>query len=120
MDFATEHLGPRALANKEFLPDLEQTMALVMFPHDDKLRPELKALLSPDLRRKTATKVNEAVLLRQNQRRESAIRQLVRMRAWAESSARNKKKDVPEKLELGLDNNGDGSGESGPEPMITT
>lgn len=118
LDFATKKLAPRAATNREFLDDLEQTMALLIFPHDS-LQPELAALLSSDLRRSTATKVNEAVLLRQNQRREAAIRQLVRMRAWAESTARMHKKDLPESIELGL--NADNlEYESGHEAMITT
>jgi hypothetical protein len=120
LDFATKKLAPRAAANRDFLTDLEQTMSLIIFQHDS-LKPELKALLSSDLRRTTATKVNEAVLLRQNQRREAAIRQLVRMRAWAETSARSKKKDLPESVELGLNAEGNESGEGGShEPMITT
>ncbi|KAH6632787.1 CTLH/CRA C-terminal to lish motif domain-containing protein [Chaetomium tenue] len=117
--FATENLGPRAAANREFLNDLEQTMSLIIFPLD-KLKPELARLLSPDLRRNTATKVNEAMLVRQNQRREAAIRQLVRMRAWAETSARSKKKDLPKSIELGLNTDNSEPGESGLEPMITT
>lgn len=96
-------------------------MALVIFPHDKNLRPELASLLSPDLRRTTAARVNEAMLLRQNQRREAAIRQLVRMRAWAETSARAKKKDLPESIELGLNaSNVEGTGEDDNEAMITT
>ncbi|KAL2158669.1 hypothetical protein VTH06DRAFT_4151 [Thermothelomyces fergusii] len=123
LEFATKNLGPRAAANREFLEDLEQTMALVIFPHDKNLRPELASLLSPDLRRATAARVNEAMLLRQNQRREAAIRQLVRMRAWAETSARAKKKDLPDSIELGLkadSSEGAGAGEGDHEAMITT
>lgn len=119
LEFATKKLAPRAATNRGFLLDLEQTMALLIFPHDN-LQPELAALLSSDLRRTTATKVNEAVLVRQNQRREAAIRQLVRMRAWAENSARLKKKDLPETIELGLNADNMNHGESGQEPMITT
>ncbi|KAL1838321.1 hypothetical protein VTJ49DRAFT_2811 [Mycothermus thermophilus] len=120
VEFATKNLGPRAAAHREFLPDLEQTMALIIFPHD-KLRPELAALLSSDLRRNTAAKVNEAVLARQNQRREAAIRQLVRMRAWAETSARSDKMDLPETLDFGLNAEGTESRtDSGHEPMIMT
>ncbi len=118
LDFATKKLAPRAATNRDFLNDLEQTMALLIFPHDS-LQPELAALLSSDLRRMTATKVNEAVLLRQNQRREAAIRQLMRMRAWAETSARRNKKDLPESIELGL-NADNMEYESGHEAMITT
>lgn len=94
-------------------------MSLIIFPLD-KLKPELARLLSPDLRRNTATEVNEAMLVRQNQRREAAIRQLVRMRAWAETSARSKKKDLPESIELGLNADNSEPNESGLEPMITT
>ncbi|KAJ4294740.1 hypothetical protein N0V88_004974 [Collariella sp. IMI 366227] len=119
LDFASKKLAPRAKTNRGFLNDLEQTMALLIFPHDS-LEPELAALLSSDLRRTTATKVNEAVLLWQNQRREAAIRQLVRMRAWAETSARSKKKDLPETIELGLNVDSMDSGDNGHEPMITT
>ncbi|KAK3391103.1 CTLH/CRA C-terminal to lish motif domain-containing protein [Podospora didyma] len=123
LDFATNKLAPRAATNSEFLRDLEKTMALLIFPHDN-LQPELAQLLHSDLRRNTAIKVNEAVLVRQTQRREAAIRHLVRMRAWAESSARSKKKDLPERIELGL--NGDDNDfhdvihANGHEPMITT
>jgi hypothetical protein len=120
LDFATHKLAPRAGSNRDFLKELEKTMSLIIFPHNN-LKPELKALLSSDLRRTTATQVNEAVLIRQNQRREAAIRELVRMRAWAETSARNKKKDLPETMVLGLSAEGGESGEGGlHEPMITT
>ncbi|KAK4125422.1 hypothetical protein N657DRAFT_642139 [Parathielavia appendiculata] len=119
LEFASKKLAPRAASNRDFLNDLEQTMSLIIFSHDN-LKPELRALLSSDLRRTTAAKVNEAVLLRQNQRREAAIRQLVRMRAWAETSVRGKKKDLPESIELGLNADGAEYGESGHEPMITT
>lgn len=98
-------------------------MCLIIFPHD-KLKPELAALLSSDLRQNTAAQVNEAMLVRQNQRREAAIRQLVRMRAWAETSARSKNKDLPASIELGLNaDNMDADNmqyEGGHEPMITT
>lgn len=119
VEFATMKLGPRAATNRDFLRDLEQTMALIFFPHD-KLQPELAALLSSDLRRSTAAKVNEAVLLRQTQRREAAIRQLVRMRTWAENSARSKKTDLPESIELGLNADSMDFNDGGHEPMITT
>ncbi|KAK5658216.1 hypothetical protein OQA88_2191 [Cercophora sp. LCS_1] len=118
LDFATKKLAPRAALNKEFLKDLEKTMALLIFPHES-LAPELDALLRSDLRLNTATKVNEAILERQARRREAAIRQLVKMRAWAENSARAKKKDLPDRIELGLYGEDDYN-ENGHEPMITT
>ncbi|KAK0714791.1 CTLH/CRA C-terminal to lish motif domain-containing protein [Lasiosphaeris hirsuta] len=119
LDFATKKLAPRAAMNQDFLKDLEKTMALLIFPHDN-LAPELGALLRSDLRQTTATKVNEAILERQARRREAAIRQLVRMRAWAETSARSKKKDLPDRIELGLFGEDGDYHENGHEPMITT
>ena len=111
--FAQEKLAPRAASNEKFLKELEKTMALLIFP-PDKLQPDLAKLLDSDLRRDTAAQVNEAVLHRHTDRREAAIRQLLRMRAWAEATCRSGKRNLPDRIELGL-NNGD---DSGHEPMI--
>lgn len=119
--FASEQLGPRAPKHPEFLQQLEQTMALFLYPRTE-LRPEQQALMHPDLRREVADKVNMAIIFRQTKRREAAIRQLVKVRTWAEDSARSARKDLPDRLELGLNNeDADGtSHENGSEPMITT
>ncbi|CAG8974892.1 hypothetical protein HYALB_00006675 [Hymenoscyphus albidus] len=117
LTFATQQLAPRAPTNPEFLEDLERTMALLVFPPDN-LEPQLAALLHPDLRRFVADSVNKAILSIQNQRRDAAIRNLVRLRAWAEKTARDQKKDLPARIELGLDENEDRY-ENGHEPMIT-
>ncbi|TEA19412.1 Glucose-induced degradation protein 8-like protein [Colletotrichum sidae] len=115
LSFATDFLGPSAPTDSRFLRDLEQTMALLVFPHND-LEPELAAILHPDLRRNVADDVNKAILQRQSERREAAIRQLVKMRAWAESAARAEKKGIPERIGLGL--NGD-EGENLDHMMIS-
>lgn len=100
-------------------------MALLLFPSDS-LEPELAALLQPELRLEVADNVNRAILERQSQRRESAIRQLVRMRVWAENTAREKGKSLPEYLELGLYTEMPDHGRlprqtgNGHDPMITT
>jgi Ran binding protein in the microtubule-organising centre. len=65
VEFATNNLAPRAANNLKFLKKLEQTMALIIFPHNS-LQPELAALLSPDLRRTVAYKVNMAMLRRRS------------------------------------------------------
>lgn len=92
-------------------------MALLVFPPDN-LEPQLAALLHPDLRRSVADSVNKAILSIQNQRRDAAIRNLVRLRAWAENTARDQKKDLPARMELGLDEREERY-ENGHEPMIT-
>ncbi|KAK5998115.1 Protein GID8-like protein [Cladobotryum mycophilum] len=126
LKFATEQLGPRASTSPKFLQDLEQTMALLLFPPEN-LQPQLAALLDPDLRRDAADKVNRAILERQSTRREAAIRHLVKMRAWAESAAREKGASLPDRLDIGLrgeDPHGQSwrrvGSENGHEPMITT
>ncbi|KAI9817397.1 MAG: hypothetical protein M1826_001599 [Phylliscum demangeonii] len=101
LEFATTHLAPRAPTNPEFLEDLEHTMALLIFPPDD-LAPPLAALLDPTLRKSVANRVNEAILIDQGARREARIRRVIRLRAWAEQKAREVKKDLPERLYLGL------------------
>jgi hypothetical protein len=96
-------------------------MALLVFDKDN-LEPQLAALLHPDLRRSVADRVNKAILTAQNQRRDAAIRSLVRLRAWAENTARDRKNDIPARIELGLDSEDRGDvHENGHEhePMIT-
>ena len=77
-------------------------MALLIFPPDD-LAPPLAALLDPNLRREVATKVNEALLRHQPARTKAKLFDLVKLRAWAEQKARESKKDLPDRLDLGLD-----------------
>lgn len=106
------------------MEDLEKTMALLMFPRDG-LDPPLAALLSPDLRREVADNVNRAILRKQSQRREAAIRKLVQMRSWAESTARTKGMPLPERLDIGLHEKQQSEtprsdATNGHEPMITT
>ncbi|CZR47012.1 hypothetical protein FPRO06_05869 [Fusarium proliferatum] len=123
LTFATEELGPKAPMNPKFLEDLERTMALLLIPSDAR-EPQLAALLEPELRREVADSVNRAILERQSRRREAAIRQLVRMRVWAENTARDKRKNLPDRLDIGL--NGEESDSprphtgNGHDPMITT
>jgi hypothetical protein len=118
LTFATTQLAPRAPKNKEFMEDLERTMALLVFPSDN-LEPQLAALLQPSLRQSVADRVNKAILTSQSQRRDAAIRSLVRLRAWAEDTARANKKDLPVRLELdGLDGTMRDE-ETGHEPMMT-
>jgi hypothetical protein len=97
-------------------------MALLIFPPDN-LEPQLAALLQPDLRKSVADRVNKAILASQGQRRDAAIRNLVRLRAWAEDSVRESKKDLPAHLDLGLDaetRNGEPEGhENSSEAMVT-
>ncbi|KAH7322950.1 CTLH/CRA C-terminal to lish motif domain-containing protein [Stachybotrys elegans] len=126
LNFATVQLGPRAPTNPKFLEDLEKTMALLLFP-PDALDPQLAELLDPSLRREAADSVNRAILDRQSQRRETAIRQIVKMRAWAETAARDKGKDLPTKLAIGLYTDEDSylnsqlvNPDNGLDPMVTT
>ncbi|KAI4746476.1 hypothetical protein E4T50_03167 [Aureobasidium sp. EXF-12298] len=117
LEFATSQLAPRAPTSPAFLQDLERTMALLIFP-SDKLTPQLKQLLDLSLRQTVASQVNEAILSSQGQRREARIRNLVRLRAWAEQRAREtKSSELPEKIGLGLETQSDDYADG--EAMIT-
>jgi len=99
-------------------------MSLLFFA-PDKLPEKLKYLLEPGLRRNVADEVNKAILFHQSRRREAAIRQLVKMRAWAENTARESKVDLPDRIDLGVQGEPSDSiearvHENGHEPMITT
>jgi len=107
LTFATTHLAPRAPTSPEFLQDLEQTMALLIFPPDN-LAPPLAALLDTKLRKDVAKRVNEAILQSNGERTRSKLLELVRTRAWAEQKARDAKKDIPDRIDIGLDPENDG------------
>ncbi|KAJ5929239.1 hypothetical protein N7454_007087 [Penicillium verhagenii] len=101
LDFATSQLAPRATTRPDFLDDLERTLALLIFPSDN-LSPSLASLLDPGLRKDIATRVNEAILHDQGVEKEARLRKLVKLRAFAETKARAAKKDIPDKLDIGL------------------
>ncbi len=81
-------------------------MALLIFPPDN-LAPPLAALLDLNLRKDVAKRVNEALLLSQGERTKAKLFDLVRLRAWSEKKARDAKKDLPERIDLGLDSTSD-------------
>ena len=114
LEFATSQLAPRAPTNPQFLEDLERTLSLLIFPSEN-LAPSLAPLLQPDLRKDIATKVNEAILQNQGAHKEARLRNLVKLRAWAEQKARESKKNIPDKLDIGLDGNGNGNNVSASE-----
>jgi hypothetical protein len=107
LKFATSQLAPRASTSKDFLEDLEHTMALLVFPTDN-LTPQLADLLKPSLRLEVADRVNQAILRRQGHSLEAKIKEWVRARTWSEQEARKYKKDVPSPLKLALDGAEDG------------
>ncbi|KAJ5102718.1 hypothetical protein N7532_003247 [Penicillium argentinense] len=101
LEFATLQLAPRAPTNPQFLEDMERTLSLLIFPKDQ-LVPGLATLLDPGLRKEIAARVNEAILEHQGARKEARLRHLVKTRAFAENKAREAKKDIPDKLDIGL------------------
>ncbi|RDW74671.1 uncharacterized protein DSM5745_07333 [Aspergillus mulundensis] len=101
LEFATSQLAPRAPTNPQFLEDLEKTLALLIFPKEN-LTPSLAPLLHSDLRRDIYAKVNAAILQDQGARTEALLCDFARLYAWAEQKAREAKKDIPDKLDLGL------------------
>jgi len=100
--FANKQLAPRAKGHPQFIEDLERGMALLIFPSES-LPPALKTLLDPSLRLSLATQVNRAILHNQGEQTEAQIRDLVKLRQWAEQKCRETKKSIPPTLSLGLD-----------------
>ena len=124
LEFATTHLAPRAPTREMFLQDLEETMTLLIIDPTS-LTPRLAELLHPKKRKEVADHVNEAILQSQGERTRSRLLELVRTRAWAEQRARAAKKDIPARLDIGLDGEKtDGNDDSlgngaGPPPDVT-
>ena len=104
IEFATTQLAPKAPANPQFLADLEGAMVLLICPPET-LEPKLRELLDPDLRKQVADNVNKALLSSAGERRNAMIRNLVRLRSWAEQTAHTQKLDAlsGSGLDLGLD-----------------
>jgi glucose-induced degradation protein 8 len=112
INFASSQLAPRAATNPEFLRDLELTMSLLIFlPAEDTLQPQFAELLQPSLRRDVASRVNEAILGSMGARGEARLRNLVRLRIWAEEKARAAAKPLPPFLPLGLSEGEEYAGE---------
>lgn len=101
LKFAQEQLGPRAPVNPQFLQDLEKTMALLLIPQES-LETPLAALLDPALRRDAADRVNKAIIEKHTTRTIAGIRNLVKMRCWAETNARAANVNFPNPLDIGL------------------
>ena len=95
-------------------------MALLIFPSDNPPS-NLAKLLEPALRQEVANDVNEAILASMGAEREARLRNLVRLRSWAEQKARDAGKDLPYKLSLGLDPecDHDDSMNGGEDEMVT-
>lgn len=126
LKFAQEQLGPRAPVNPQFLFDLEKTMALLLIPQES-LEPALAALLDPALRRDAADRVNKAIIEKHTSRTIAGIRNLVKMRCWAETNARAANVTFPDPLDIGLHGDDaaaqaryDADTESGNEAMVTS
>lgn len=102
LEFAEEELAPRAPTNPQFLRDLEETMTLLIFKPGE-IHSSLNYLLEPELRRVVAKRVNESILLSMDQDRRGRLFELIRTRQWAENRARQAHKEIPDRLDVGLD-----------------
>ena len=102
LTFATTQLAPRAPLDPAFIHDLEQTMALLIFP-PGQFPATLARQLDPALRVDVAERVNRAMLKAGGERTGSRLCDLIKTRFWAERMNRDEKRDLPEKIDLGLE-----------------
>jgi hypothetical protein len=101
INFASQHLAPRATKEPEFVEELNYGMCLVVFNHD-KLQPDVKRLLDTSLRLDIANEVNQAILKESKEFHVSQIQDVCRARQYAEQKCREMKKPVPTSIPLGL------------------
>jgi hypothetical protein len=101
INFAAQQLAPRASKDPSFVEDLNYGMCLVVF-NQDKLQPDIQKLLDKNLRLQIADQVNEAILLSANEYSENQVRSLLKSRLWAEQKCREMRKNIPQKIPLGL------------------
>ncbi|KAL9061173.1 MAG: hypothetical protein Q9162_000318 [Coniocarpon cinnabarinum] len=94
INFASSQLAPIAPSDPQFLADLERTMALLIFPPENLSAP-LAGLLDPELRRTVAVEVNHAILEELDCPSEGKLKGLIKLRAWAERRAKEKKLPLP-------------------------
>ncbi|KAF9787236.1 lish motif-containing protein [Thelephora terrestris] len=99
LQFAQEELAPRGQENPEFLPELENTMALLAFESSKSAPESISSLLSPNQRMKTAGEVNAAILESFSQGKESKLVALLKLLCWGESML-EERADFP-KVEFG-------------------
>lgn len=115
LEFANQDLAPFAPTAPEFLQGLQEAMGLFILAPPSTSQSDIKGplsqLLEPGQRRKVAEEVNQAILASQGSRREARLYELVKMRQWSEKQAREKKIDLPARLDMGLD--GDQPAENG-------
>jgi len=76
---------------------------LLIFAKDPNAPPMISELLDTELRRKVATRVNEALLKSQGCRSQDKLKSLVQFRAWTERIAREQDRDIPENLDIWVD-----------------
>ena len=102
LHFAEQNLAPRAPTSPEFVRDLEETMAILVFP-PGQIHPSLAHILEPGLRKDVAKRVNEAMLSSLGEDRRTRLYELVKTREWVEKKARDANRKLPFRMEIGLD-----------------
>lgn len=94
-------------------------MALTIYP-EDKMLPELKALLEVQLRADLAKDVNSALLESCGEQSGAFVQMLASGRVWAETAARDAGAPVPTTMSVGLEGEVEQNGGSNAagDPMI--
>jgi len=86
--FAQDELAPQGEENKEFLTEIEKTMALLAF--ENMSASPVSDLLDHAQRQLTASELNAAILESQCQEKHPKLPNLLKMRAWAQEKLAEK------------------------------
>ncbi|GBG68578.1 hypothetical protein CBR_g3123 [Chara braunii] len=82
LEFAQEELAPRGEENKQFLEELERTVALLAF--EDTSSCPVGDLLDISQRQRTASELNAAILTSQSHERDPRLPSLLKMLVWVQ------------------------------------
>eukprot|EP01095_Lingulamoeba_sp_RSL-Kostka_P005157 TRINITY_DN164_c0_g2_i3.p1 TRINITY_DN164_c0_g2~~TRINITY_DN164_c0_g2_i3.p1 ORF type:complete len:222 (-),score=67.26 TRINITY_DN164_c0_g2_i3:463-1128(-) len=90
--FAQEEIAPKGLKQKEFLEEIERTMALFAFSEENQSDSPVGELLSNNQRQKIASKLNSAILQSQCQDKDSKLPTFLKLLTFSQNRLEEKVK----------------------------
>ncbi|XP_033106414.1 glucose-induced degradation protein 8 homolog [Anneissia japonica] len=98
LDYAQVHLAERGEENKDILPELERTLALLAF--EDPENSPFRDLLHLSQRQKVASELNAAILEIENKESSPQLAKLLKLLLWSQEQLDSKKAKYPRMKDL--------------------